>query len=129
MELLDKDLKTLKSLKDLLMRDVDESQIAQLSSYRNELIYEIKKMGSSIAKLEEQKRLLNLAKTLLAASEQDPLGATFDMLIHNIDREIAAITPIQKEEKKLDLERRLATIYGKKNIASLIGTLINDKDI
>jgi len=124
MEFSDVDRNTLKSLREMLLRDIDEYQYAQLLDFRNKLIDEIKRMDFAISKLEEQYRMVIKAREILTASENDPICAVFDMLAHNINREIDAIQPTAKKEKQLDLERRLATIQGKKRLAALIGGIL-----
>lgn len=110
--------------RNILLLDVDEIQYEQLKEFRDKLVVEIQKINFTVSKLKEQKRLLQKVRGVLVASEEDPVGSIFDMLEHNIDREISAVSPAQKEEKKLDIERRLATIQGKKKLAAFIGTII-----
>jgi hypothetical protein len=108
----------------MLLRDVDEYQYRQLKEFRDKLVDEIRVMNFAISKLQNQRQHLVKSKNILVASEHDPLNAAFDMLIHFIDREIDAVQPTSKMEKQLDLERRLATIQGKRQLAALLEGLV-----
>jgi len=114
------DKATLQTLREMLLRDVDEYQFKQLKEFRDKLVDEIRVMNFAINKLNHQRTMIVKAKGILVASDYDPMNAVFDMLVHYIDREIAAIQPTSKLEKQLDLERRLATIQGKRQLAALL---------
>ena len=124
MDFSDSDRLTLTTLREMLLRDVDEYQYRQLKEFRDKLVDEIRVMNFAISKLQNQRQHLVKSKNILVASEQDPLNAAFDMLIHFIDQEIDAVQPTSKMEKQLDLERRLATIQGKRQLAALLEGLV-----
>lgn len=128
MELSNTDKNTMKSLREMLLRDIDEFQYSQLKEFRDKLLDEIKRMNFAVERLEEQKRSVARVKDIMVASENDPLCAVFEMLEHNISREIDAIKPTGKLEKQLDIERRLATIQGKRRLAALLSTYPGIKD-
>jgi len=124
----DEEKGVLSTLRDMLLRDVDEYQFKQLKEFRDKLVDEIRVMNFAITKLNNQRSMILKAKAILVASDYDPMNAVFDMLVHYIDREISAIQPTSKMEKQLDLERRLATIQGKRQLASLLeGFIGKDK--
>jgi hypothetical protein len=116
----DEDKVVLSTLREMLLRDVDEYQFKQLKEFRDKLVDEIRVMNFAITKLNNQRSMILKAKAILVASDYDSMNAVFDMLVHYIDREIAAIQPTSKMEKQLDLERRLATIQGKRQLAALL---------